>query len=187
MRSTLDADDAFTYVQHLMHLTREELNQEILLRRAAVQAEHKPLDRAKLALALTLPNQNQRDTTKALLAITDTPRDSAQVGLQASIMLTYVEALLAWQARQEDTLQGLLQTERPAPPPVVSVDTASLQGLAQRLRNDLKRNENQVEALTARLREEKQRADSLQQKIDALNNLEKSLAERKASKADSAR
>ncbi len=183
VRSTLDADDLFAYTQHLLTLSRDSLAEEILLRRAAAQAEHKPLDRAKLALALTMPNQNQRDTTKALVAITDAPRDSAQVGGPASTMLNYVEVLLAWQARQEENLQSVLQSERPAN----TADPAGLQGLAQRLRNDLHRNEAQVEALTQKLRDEKARADNLQQKLDALTNLEKSLAERKSPRSDGPR
>ena len=98
-RSTLDADDAFAYTQHLLALRRDDLTQEIQQRRARVLEQHLPLDRAKLALALALPSQNQRDTLHAMLALTEVPRDNPQIGAPASAMLNYLEVLLAWQAK----------------------------------------------------------------------------------------
>ncbi len=188
-RSTLDADDLFGYTRHVLALGHDELTQEIATRNERAASGRSALDRAKLAIALTLPNQGQRDTTRALLAISEVPRDDPSLDPQAITVINYVEALLAWQARQEESLQALLQPERapaapststasnaPAPPP----ELANLQALAQKLRADQKRNEAQIDALTTRLRDEKSRADTLQQKLDALGNLEKSLAERKS-------
>jgi len=191
-RSTLDAADLFSYTKRILALGREELNEEITTRRERATTTRSALDRAKLAVALTLPNQGQRDTTKALLAITDVPRDDPSLDPQAMVVISYVEALLAWQARQEEALQALLQEEHVPPPTVVptpspSPELASLQALAQNLRADQKRNESQIDALSGKLREEKARADSLQQKLDALSNLEKSLADRKPGRTDTPR
>jgi hypothetical protein len=191
-RSTLDAADLFAYTQRLLALGRDELTQEVSARRDRASTTHSALDRAKLAVALTLPSQGQRDTTRALLAISDVPRDDPSLDASNLALINYIEALLAWQARQEEALQALLQPERtPAstaaaaasPPPEV----ASLQALAQKLRSDQKRSDGQIESLTARLRDERARADGLQQKLDALGNLEKSLAERKPARAETPR
>lgn len=192
-RSTLDADDLFAYTQHMLMLNHDDLLQEINQRRDRAQQQHLALDKAKLAIALTLPYQGQRDTTKALLAISEVPREDSALGPHANVLVAYTEALLAYQARQEEMLQAVLQPDKtPAPVPVGGnttppAEVANLQALAQRLRTDQKRNESQIEALNTRLREEKARADGLQQKIDALGNLEKSLAERKAQRGDTTR
>lgn len=179
--SSLDSAGLPAYAQALLGLSREALAQETAYRRDRSNETHLPLDRAKLALALTLPNQNQRDTTRALVAITDVPRDGKGLTNADLALIAYVEALLAWQARQEEVLQGVLQDRTPGSSPAGGpADSATaLQTLVQKLRAELKRNEAQVDQLDRRARDEKARADSLQQKLDALANLEKSLAERK--------
>lgn len=184
-RSTLDADDLFAYTRHVLALGHDDLNQEIATRNERVVSGRLALDRAKLAVALALPNQGQRDTTRALLAMSEVPREDAALDPQALTVINYVETLLAWQARQEESLQALLQPERPAakdtaPPPNPPAELANLQALAQKLRSDQKRNEALIDSLNSKLRDEKGRADALQQKLDALGNLEKSLAERKS-------
>jgi hypothetical protein len=185
LRSTLDAADLFAYTQRLLMMNRDELLQEISQRRERAQSTHLDLDRAKLAIALTLPTQGQRDTTRALLALAEVPRNDPTIDRQAATLMNYVETLLAWQGRQEEALQAVLQpdhatgTATPPPAPSAPQEVANLQALAQKLRAEQRRNESQIETLSTRLREEKARGDALQQKIDALGNLEKSLAERK--------
>lgn len=187
--STLDADDLFSYTRHILALNHDELTQEVGARTERANSSHSAIDKAKLALVLTLPNQGQRDTTRALLAVSEVPRDDPSLDPQAVAVVNYVQALLAWQARQEEVMQALLQPDKPEKPaaaanagnsPNAPAELAGMQALAQRLRADQKRNEAQIESLTKSLREEKTRADTLQQKLDALGNLEKSLAERKA-------
>ena len=190
LQGRLDADDLPSYMHDILPLSHEALAAEQSTRRERANLARGALERAKLAVALTLPIQGQRDTTRALLAITDVPRDDPALDAKSLGIINYIQTLLAWQAHQEEVLQSLLQPEHVAgpavapPPPGPPPEVASLQALAQRLRADQKKNEQQIDALTARLRDEKARADALQLKLDALGNLEKSLVEWKAARPD---
>lgn len=172
-------------------LSKDEFKAEVASVQRRFAATPTPALRTELALLLSAPHAETRDLPQASKLLEEVMKDKqSSAGLQnfASMLFGHVSAT----ARQEENLLSLSQRvkeERRRADQAQGKLESSTQQLEQKLKDEQKRfeaiiakQEETIQQLSAKLREEQKRSEDLQQKLDAIMKIEKSLIERQQPK-----
>jgi chromosome segregation ATPase len=171
--------------------SKEELKAETASAQRRLATMPTPYARTELALLLSAPHAETRDLPQALKLLQDVIRDAQSSGALKNFASALHEHLTA-AARQEENVSNLSQrvsAERKRADQLQTKQDGAAQQFEQKLKDEQKRleaiinrQEENIQQLTGRLREEQKRADDLQEKLDAIMKIEKSLIERQQTK-----
>jgi hypothetical protein len=197
-----DVERVLAFADGIQGGTKESHEEELfrLKSRTAQSAEAVP--KVELALLLGLPGHSAYDPARAASLCGEVARDAAGASPALRSLASYLQTVLAQQAKQDDAMQSLSQRvreeqrradaavsaasqTRPDDPGAAAAPAQGQQGLAQRLRDEQKRAEamqakhdEAIGQLTQKLKDEQRKSELLQQKLDALTSIEKNLIER---------
>jgi predicted ribosome quality control (RQC) complex YloA/Tae2 family protein len=186
-----EAELLAAYFESTRAQSKDEYKNELASAQRRLAATPTPALRTQLALLLSAPHAESREFGQALKLLDEVIKDtqtSASVKNFAAMLQSYVAA----SARQEENVASLSQRvkeERKRADQAQAKQDGSTQALEQKLKEEQKKSEialakqeDNIQQLSAKLRDEQKRADDLQQKLDAIMKIEKSLIERQQTK-----
>lgn len=186
-----EMDLLLTRYESTRNLSKDEFKSETASVQRRLTASPTAALRTEVALLLSAPHAETRDYSQALKLLDEVLKDiqaSSSLRNLASTLHGYVAAA----SRQEENMLSLSQRvkdERKRADGVQTKLEGSTQQYEQKIKDDQKRfeaiaakQEDTIQQLNAKLREEQKRSEDLQQKLDAIMKIEKSLIERQQQK-----
>ena len=151
-----DPDRLVRYYDRLLTMKGPELASELVIARESFEKDKSELNRLKLALLLSFPGTGFRDDNAALALLNPFMTDKNREGSTVRPLAIWLHSHLLELRRTDETLQQ--QTAK--------------------LKDDLRRTEESLQQQTTKLREEQRRTEALQQKLDAILDMEMKMLER---------
>jgi DNA repair exonuclease SbcCD ATPase subunit len=169
-----DVSQALGYFRRLREMPRPELARELEQRRSAYAADPSPLNRMQLALLLAMPGGPAEDESTAIALLKGHRAEAADEGVRDLCQL--IEVLLASTNRREDRLQALQEELKDRRQRVAALERDLKQATTH-----AKELEQRVVVLQRGLVREHAEVLTLQQQLDELRNIERSLEARRGS------
>ena len=186
-----EADSLVEYYLAMRKVPKERVLKEYTEAHRVVQTAPSPYGRIKLALLLSLPITGVQDTTRALNLLQEVNKDEAPEESGLKNFANLLHSQVYKEARQDENLQRARDDQKRLESLAAKQDDA-IQALTLKLKDEQKRYDatqsstqtkqedtsQSVVILTQKLKDEQKRADTLQQKLDALTNIENAIIER---------
>jgi len=163
---------ALGYFRRLREMPRPQLASELDQRRSAYAADPSPTNRMQLALLLAMPGGPAQDESTAIALLKGYRAETADEGVQDLCQL--LEVLLTSTTHQEDRLQASLEELKEKRQRIAALERDLKQSTTRG-----KELEQRVIALQRSLAREHAEALTLQQQLDELRNIERSLEARR--------
>ena len=151
-----DSDRVIRFYDRLLAMKGNELAGELEVTRKSFEKDKSELNRMQLALLVSLPGTTFRDDSAALTLLGPFVKDKGQDGSTLRPLAIWLHSELLELRRIDETMQ--LQ--------------------AAKLKEELRHSDEALQQQTIKLKDEQRRTEALQQKLDAILDLEMKMIER---------
>ena len=151
-----DSDRIARFYDRLLKMKGTELAGELEMIRRSFENDRSDLNRLQLALLLSLPGTGFRDDNAALALLSPFLKDGGREGSTLRPLAIWLHSELLELRRSDEALQQQ----------------------AAKLKEELRRSDEALQQQVVKLKEEQRRAEALQQKLDAILDIEMKMIER---------